>query len=282
VMGEQGLGDEVLFASIIPDLIEAVGPEGHVTLAMERRLNPLFARSFPTATVGDHGTLRIDHHTVRAPRFMDEAAMATVDLWTPMGSPLRVFRRSLEDFPERRAFLTPDPDRVAHWRAALADLGPGVKVGLIWKSLFMDSARLRFYSPFDRWAPVLQTEGAVMVNLQYGDSAEELERAKAEFGIEIWNPPGIDLKNDLDDLAALCVALDIVIGPATATTNLAAASGADLWLISTPGAWPRLGTDHMPWYPQARLFTPAPDGDWTPVMADIAAALAAQVAGTKP
>ncbi|MFX7820731.1 flagellar protein FlbA, partial [Acinetobacter baumannii] len=83
VMGEQGLGDEVLFASIVPDLIEAVGPSGHVTLAAEYRLVPLLARSFPAATVGEHGTLRVDHHTVRAPRFMAEADMGAVDLWTP-------------------------------------------------------------------------------------------------------------------------------------------------------------------------------------------------------
>jgi len=273
VMGEQGLGDEILFANIVPDLIAAVGPDGKLTLAVEHRLVSLFSRSFPAAEVGPHGTLRVDHHVVRAPRFMDEAAMATVDLWTPMASPLRRFRRTVADFPAGRGFLTPDPGRVAHWRDVLAALGPEPKVGVIWKSLVMESARVRFYSPFDRWAPVLKTPGAVMVNLQYGDSTEEIARAHAELGVELWTPPGIDLKNDLDDLTALCVALDLVIGPATATTNLAAAGGADLWLISTPGAWPRLGTDRYPWYPQTRVFTPTEHNAWEPVMADIAAAL---------
>ncbi len=275
LMGEQGLGDEILFANIVPDLLDAVGPEGTLTLAVEHRLVPLFARSFPAAVVGPHGTLRVDHHTVRAPRFMDAEAMETVDLWAPMASPLRRFRRNLGDFPDRRAgFLTPDPARVAFWRAELAALGPAPKVGVIWKSLVMESARVRFYSPFDRWAPVLQTPGAVMVNLQYGESGEEIARARAELGVELWTPPGIDLKNDLDDLTALCAALDVVIGPATATTNLAAAGGAALWLISTPGAWPRLGTDRYPWYPQARLFTPREHNAWEPLMADIGAALA--------
>ncbi len=277
VMGEQGLGDEVLFASIVPDLIQAAGPGGKVILAVEKRLVPLFARSFPEATVGEHGTLRVDHHTVRAPRFMDEAAMQAVDLWTPMASPLRAFRRQLLDFPLRQGFLTPDPERVAYWRTELARLESGPKVGVIWKSLVLDSARKRFYSPFDQWAPVLSTPGAVMVNLQYGDSTEEIARAKAELDVEIWTPPGIDLKNDLDDLTALCAALDIVIGPATATTNLAAAAGAELWLISTPGAWPKLGADHYPWYPQARVFTPSAYNAWEPVMAEIAAALAKRI-----
>jgi tetratricopeptide (TPR) repeat protein len=274
VMGEQGLGDEVLFASILADLIEAVGPEGQVIMAVEPRLVPLFQRSFPTARVGEHGTLKIDHYTVRAPRFMDEAEVAEVDLWTPIASPLRQFRRSLADFPDRRSFLTADPERVAHWRKTLASLGPGPKVGLIWKSLFIDSARARFYSPFDQWAPVLTTPGAVMVNLQYGDASAEIERARTVYGVDVWTPPDIDLKNDLDDLAALCVALDVVIGPATATTNLAAAAGANLWLIAVPGTWTMLGTGRSPWYPQARVFIPAAQNDWAPLMEELAGALA--------
>jgi tetratricopeptide (TPR) repeat protein len=280
VMGEQGLGDEVLFASIVPDLIDAVGPAGKVTLAMEYRLVPLMQRSFPDARVGEHGTLRVDHYTVRAPRFMDDAAMATVDLWTPIGSPLRRFRRTLDAFPERCSFLTPDPARIVQWRGVLAALGDGPKVGVIWKSMVAESTRHRFYSPFAQWAEVLTTPGAVMVNLQYGDSTAEVERARAEFGIELWNPPGLDLKNDLDDLAALCVALDVVIGPATATTNLAAASGANVWMISNLGAWTKLGTERYPWYPQVRVFNPIAQGGWEPVMAEIASALRDVVSGT--
>jgi len=278
VMGEQGLGDEVLFAGIIPDLLEAVGDEGEVILAIEKRLVPLFQRSFPTARVGEHGTLRIDHHTVRAPRFMDDSEMETVDVWTPMASPLRQFRRAVIDFPLRQGFLTPDPVRVAYWKATLDALGPQPKVGVIWKSLVKDSARHRFYSPFEQWAPVLTTPGALIVNLQYGDAAEDIAFAKAEYGVDIWTPPGIDLKNDLDDLAALCAALDLLIGPATATTNLAAAAGANLWLISTPGAWPKLGADHYPWYPQARVFNPPAFNDWAPVMDEIALALGKKTA----
>jgi hypothetical protein len=99
-----------------------------------------------------------------------------------------------------------------------------------------------------------------------------LAQAKAELGLDIWTPPGIDLKNDLADLAALCCALDLTVGPANATTNIAAA-GAPVWLISTPGAWPRLGTDRYPWYPQVRVFLPDAYNQWAPVMAEVAASV---------
>jgi hypothetical protein len=171
---------------------------------------------------------------------------------------------------------------VAHWRKALESAPPGVKVGLLWKSLVKANVRARFYSPFERWAPVLTTPGASFVNLQYGDCAEELEQARRELGVEIWTPPGVDLKQDLDDVAALCCAVDVVLGASNATVNLAAACGAPTWLIGVPAAWPLLGcTDRYPWYPQVKVFITPALGAWEPVMAAMAAELSAVVAAAE-
>jgi tetratricopeptide (TPR) repeat protein len=283
LFGEQGLGDEILFANLVPDMIEALGPEGKLSIAVEPRLVSLFQRSFPDAEIGPHFTLKVDHHTVRAARFIED--WDAVDTWAPLASPLRRFRRRVEDFPKRDRFLVPDAARVAHWREVLKTAPVGKKVGIVWKSLVKATSRSRYFSPFDAWAPILSAPGVTLVNLQYGDSAEEIAYAKATFGVEVWTPPEIDLKNDLDDLAALTTALDLVIGPANATTNIAAAAGAPTWLISTPGAWPKLGTDRYPWYPQVRVFNPPAYNAWEPVMLELAQALTAfadvkSVAGT--
>jgi hypothetical protein len=140
----------------------------------------------------------------------------------------------------------------------------------------LDGARHRYFSPFDAWAPVLTTPGLSLINLQYGDCGAELAAAR-DAGIEIWTPPGIDLKQDLDEVSALTCAIDLTIGFANATTNLAAAAGAPVWLVSTPGAWPRLGTERYPWYPQARVFLPSGFGEWDSVMQDVATALQAEI-----
>ncbi|MBI5940150.1 MAG: tetratricopeptide repeat protein [Caulobacterales bacterium] len=269
LMGEQGLGDEVMFANVIPDLIRALGPDGRLLIAVEPRLIPLFQRSFPTAEVGAHSTWSVDGHTVRGAPFVGDHAR--LDLWAPMASVLRQFRRTVDAYPAGAGFLAPDPARVAYWRAQLP---AGPTVGLLWKSLLATGARHRFVSPFEQWKPVLATPGVTFVNLQYGDCAAELEAARRELGVEIWQPPGIDLKQDLDEVAALCGALDLVIGPSNATSCLAGASGAPLWLLSTPGAWPMLGTDRYPWYPQARVFLPPTLGQWEPAMKAMARALA--------
>lgn len=273
VVGEQGLGDEILFANPLVEVLADLGPGGRLILAVEPRLTGLFRRGLPQAEVWAHVSGAIGVRPARrAPKEID---LAAVDLWTPMGSLLRGYRRSVEAFPPALpASVAADPARVAHWREAL-DALPGRKVGILWKSNSTRDARHRYFAGFDAWAPVLAQSGITFVNLQYGDCAEELASAKTRFGVDIWQPPGVDLKQDLEEVAALCGAVDLVLGFSNATFNIAAAGGAPSWLVSTPGAWPRLGlTDRYAWYPQTRVFGLAQFGDWGPVMNEIAAALA--------
>jgi tetratricopeptide (TPR) repeat protein len=273
---EQGLGDEVMFAGMLPDILDRLGPDGSLTIAVERRLIPLFERSFPNVEVTMHRTFQYEGRVYRtAPEIKD---WERFDYWAPLGAFLSDLRVSLEAFPKQAGYLNPDPDRVAHWKAELGKLEAKPKVGLLWKSLKLNAERARQFSPFDAWRPVLQTPGVTFVNLQYGDCAEEIAYAKNEFGIDIWQPPGIDLKQDLDDVTALCAAVDLIIGFSNATTNLAGAAGAPIWLLTSPGAWTLLGSDYYPWYPQARVFSPPGLGDWKPAMAEIATALGEKVA----
>jgi hypothetical protein len=256
-------------------VLEALGPDGRLTLAVEPRLVGLFQRAFPQARVGAHSTDKTEAHPVRGAPVL--AGAEPVDVWAPMGAFLSVFRASLDAFPERTGYLAPDPGRVEHWRDWLASLPPGPKVGpklgIVWKSLKLGGERRRAFAPFAAWAPVLATPGAVFVSLQYGDAAAEIAQA-ADAGVEIRVPPGLDLKDDLEGVAALCAALDLVVGPANATTQLAGAVGAPLWLLMAPAAWTCLGTDRYPWWPQARVFH-APGFDWDQAMAAVAQALRA-------
>jgi tetratricopeptide (TPR) repeat protein len=274
VIGEQGLGDEVLFANLLPEVIEALGPKGKLVLAVEKRLVPLFERAYPGVEIGPHATYDVDGRTVRLTPFVGD--MSRIDHWAPIASLLQTFRPTVESYPDRPAYLAADPARVAYWKGVLErDAPQGLKVGILWKSLKLEGARLRYFSPFEAWRPVLTTPGITFVDLQYGDTAAETAYAGEHLGVQLWRPPGIDLKQDLDDVAALSCALDLVLGPANATSNIAAACGADVWLISTQGAWPKLGTDRYPWYPRMRVFTPPGSQQWDAVMAETAGALAA-------
>lgn len=272
VSAEQGLGDEILFANILPDLRREIGPDGHLCIGVEPRLVPLFRRSFPDIEVQRYHTTKLEGRIVRI--FPDMDDWNRFEQWTILGDFLGRYRSRIEDFPTTPAFLTPDPERVKHWRQVLDGLNDKPKIGLLWKSLIQHSRRDRYYSPFAAWEPVLALQGLQFVNLQYGDTSEELAMA-AQAGIDIWTPPGIDLKQDIDDLAALCAAMDTIVSPQVATSNIAGAVGTNLFLIMPHLSWTALGTKHFPWYPRTRGFFTHSLTDWAPVMNDLADALIA-------
>ena len=277
VVGEQGIADEMVFGSCLPDVIDAVGPDGQVFIAVETRLVDLYQRSFPAAVVVGHRAVRLDGRLTRYVPAMDEIGEkeGKADAWVPMASLTALYRQRLDAFPDRDGYLTPDPVKVARWKGELEALGPGLKVGLHWKSLVLTGVRARYFSSFKRWKPVLTAPGCVMVNLQCGDVTDDLAAAEAA-GVTIWTPP-MNLKDDLDDLAALSCALDLVVGPGIAGTNIAAASGARTWLIHAPDDWHLLATDRYPFYPRVRTFATGGFDGWPRAIDAVRAALEAEV-----
>ena len=272
LVGEQGLGDEVLFSSMLNDVQNIIGTEGKLGVATEARLIPLFERSFPKIEFFAHKTGTLEG--IKSRVVVDQENIKDYDFWAPLGAPLKLIRNDISKFAQPdEGFLMPDPDRVAYWKAALAKLPAGRKAGLVWKSAVMDIKRGRSFAGFDMWRPILETPDITWINLQYGDADDELRRAKDKFGINIHTLDGIDLKQDLDDITALCQALDLVVGPMNATTNLAAAAGTPFWLLWPKNAWTNLGTGQMPWYPNTRTYSPKTLKNWTPAINALASDL---------
>lgn len=271
VVGEQGIADELVFANCMNDIIEAVGPEGQVYLAVEARMVGLFQRGFPKAIVGGHKAVRLEGRLTRYVPFTEELEQK-LDHWVPIASLMAVYRPTIESFPAHHGYVKPDPDKVEYWKGELAKLPAGLKVGLHWKSLVMTGARAAFFAAgFQRWEPILTTPGCVMVNLQCGDVSEDLAAAEAA-GVFIWTPP-INLKDDLEDVAALSVACDVVLGPGIAGTNIAAASGARTWMVAAPDDWHLMTTDHYVFYPDVKIFVRGAVDGWPEVIDRMRAAL---------
>lgn len=276
LVGEQGLGDEVLFGSLIPDLLERRDRPASIALAVEPRLTSLFQRSFPEVQVVPHATVTQGGRRMRRLAASPGGARATS--WTPIADLLQDLRPSLSDFPNRTHFLRADPVRLDAWRSWLSGRGTGLKVGLLWKSGLMSGGRSLSFPAFEAWKPVLETPGVDFVNLQYGDTAAEVAYAGGRLGVSLHEPTGLDLKQDLEGVAALSCALDLVIAVSNASFNLAGACGARSWLLTAPDAWTRLGSPRYPWYPQVRVFPSEQAGDWAVVLSRVAQALAQEAA----
>lgn len=265
LVGEQGLGDEILFLAAAPDLIEQIGPNGKITMVVERRFVDLIKRSFPMADVHRHLTVMRNGVNIRsAPEIRD---FSPYDLLVPMASVLKTLRPDLESFARQQVgFIKPDPARVADFKARLDAAGAGPKAGILWRSILMTPKRKRFYAPLEAWRPAFEAFPGLLVPMQYGDCADEIVQMR-EWGLPLLTFDDLDMKDDLDGVAALSAALDLVVGPPNATTNIAAGVGAPVMLLGEVGSWTRLGDpDKLPWYPRSKFFSADPSEGWAPAL----------------
>lgn len=260
VAREQGLGDEIMFASCFGDLL---GVAGRCFITCDPRLQPLFARSFPAATFIS-GTEAELH---------ERLARESVDYQLPAGSLPFVFRSRPEDFPDHSGYLHADPARIEHWRARLGALGEGRWIGLSWQGGLERTGRHRRSLSLEELRPLLERPGTRFVSLQYGDVGAEVAALERNHGIRIEHWPEAIASSD--ETAALLCALDSTVSVCTAVVHLAGALGRRAYvMVPSVPEW-RYGArgEEMPWYPSVRLFRQAVAGDWPPVLERVRAAL---------
>ncbi len=257
VYAEQGLGDEIMFASCLPDLI---GEAARVVIECDPRLAPLFRRSFPGATV--YGAARTWEH-----EWLADAG--PVELQIAAGSLPRRYRRSLADFPARRGYLQADAARVEHHRARLAALGPGRKIGIAWRGGLIRTRQAVRSVPPEQLGPLLGRRDLRFVSLQHGTGEDELARLRDAGGAALVHWP--DVVSDPDETAALMTALDAVVTVCSSVVHLGGALGvAVMALVPARPEWRYLRTGSgMPWYPSVELVRQERPGDWAPVVGGV-------------
>lgn len=263
---EQSIGDQLLFAGLLPDLF-ARG--AHCVMECDPRFVPLFSRSFPQAEF----VAQADppHERTRAPEIAYQA---------PMGNLCRWLRPDLESFPERGAYVTPDREQAERLRERYRAWSGGRPViGVSWRCGHPKTGGRRS-AGLGLWGPVLKHPGAAFVNLQYGDRRAELAAAGEQLGVEIRHDPEVDPLTDLDLFAAQVAAMDLVISVNNSTVHMAGALGKPVWTVLPFAAdwrW-TLSGPRTPWYPTMRLFRQPAIDDWETVLAEVGDALAARLA----
>lgn len=259
VLAEQGLGDEIMFASCLP---QVVAQAGRCIVECSPKLERLFARSFPNAVVVGKGAWR----DALAPDARPP------DWRVAIGSLPAFFRNTLADFPSRKAYLRADPGRVAYWRGRLETLPGRRKIGISWRGGLSATRSTLRSIPLALWSDVLLCPDADFVSLQYSDCAQEIEEAlDAGCTVHTWH----EAIDDYDETAALVSALDLVVSVQTAVVHLAGALGTPVWaLIPQTPEW-RYGQagETLPWYGSVRLIRQYSSADWRAVLETVSAEL---------
>jgi len=264
IHAEQGLGDEIMFASCISDLIEQ---GARCVIECDPRLAAIYARSFPQAVV--HGARRDEDRNWLA----QEPA---IEVQVAVGTLPRYLRKSRSDFPRRDAYLTADAERAAAWRERLAAQGGKLKVGISWLGGTAKTRSGMRSIPLEQWLPVLRLKNVQFVSLQHGMEASP----RIEPGPDVVVHQFPDASTSLDETAALTTALDLVVTVDNTVAHLAGALGRPVYVLlpaSPDWRWLWEG-EAVPWYPSARAYRQGRGEGWAPVVASVAAEIARHAA----
>jgi tetratricopeptide (TPR) repeat protein len=245
---EQGVGDEVMFGALLPELRQV---SSEVIAKIDARLIPLFARSMPGITF------------VANPDAVDENAY---DEHAALGSLCRYFRLNESSFgATRNGYLVDDKAKTETIRKALTADAAGKKLcGISWRSTNIKTGADRSLD-LKAFVEMLPSDKLQFVSLQYGDTAGEIERVKSKLGVTVLSYKDVDNFKDIDGLASLIKACDVVVSVDNTTVHLSGALGQDTRvLLPVVAEWRwQVDRDDSPWYASVRLYRQVRDRDWT-------------------
>ena len=281
VRSEQGVGDQILFASLLPDLAARAKAEGgSLLLECEPRLVSLFARSFPKAQVRPAAIKTIGGVPLADYGWLKAAGGANAAIL--MGSLPRYLRAAPDAFPKPHVFLTPDKDEVAGWKNIFGEKAPASsseavghkRIGISWSSGKASGGdRGLQYAPLESWAAFLCNTDASFVCAQYDATGEEIAALEQMSGRKMIVPQGLDQKNELDRTCAMLAALDLVISAPTAVSWLAAGTGVRTFKLLYAPVWTAMGCDYEPFAPSCEGIVSSTPGDWADVFNQVATKL---------
>jgi hypothetical protein len=253
LIADQGYGDTIQFARYLPAVAACCA---NLLIGCSPDMRPIMQQQPGTRALFE--------------RWED---IPPYDFQCPLSSLPRAFGTTLDNIPTPIPYLRAEPDRAARWRARLDALAPRGyrRIGLVWAGRPTHENDRNRSLALRQLAPLGARDRIALVTLQKGP-------AVAQVGAWYGAAPLINLSAEIADFAdtmAILDGLDLLISVDTSVAHLAGALGKPVWLLlpyAPDWRW-LLGRADSPWYPTMRLFRQPAPGDWTSVIAEVAAAL---------
>lgn len=256
IWGEQGIGDHVLYSTLIPELIAA---KVSFLYEVDRRLLPAYARAFPGS------------------RFVVLEEPPREELWRAdrvllAGSLPGLFRRSRESFARQpRRLLSALPERMTHYRRRMEAPGPGLKVAISWRSAREGRLGLSKSAALMEFAPLFELERVHFVDVQYGDTRAERQAVEDATGVRLLHFDEVNYHRDLEEMLAILEACDLLITTSNVTAHLAGALGKPVWLLYPAERppfhyWAHDGSHRCLWYPSVEIVSAPHLTEWGPLI----------------
>ena len=252
IYAEQGIGDQILFCTILHDAIKT---KNQFIVSLDPRLVPIYSLSFSNFS------------NVKFTSCSERIDESLYDYHLPQGGLGKFFRSSVNNFENRSSFsyLKADDNKSRKFSKLMHSRNKKI-CGISWKSKRKEISHLKSINLKD-FMPIFKIPNIIFINLQYGDVASDLAELKDEFGVEINVIDSIDIFNDLDSLASLIDVCDFVCSTSNATIHLAGALGKESYLF-TPYSdakmwyWSHEKSSHSLWYPSISIFSQPKIDDW--------------------
>lgn len=271
VCAEEGVGDEILYASLIPDLLTA---GASVVIECAPRLVGVFHRSFPECQV--HAYKRSGDRFKPVHDYSWLPQDPPVDYAIDGGSLPARLRPDRASYDHQRPYLTASPERVEGIKSKLAALPPGPRIGFAWRSSVGDPFRNLFNTRLADWQDLLTDPKLQIVSMQYGTGWEqEIAEARQAFGARLHVLDGVDLTNDFEDIFALGVSVESLICPSSTLVWVGAGLGKPVYQFSLKPYFPKLGAEVCPGFPTVKCFLKLATEQWSHVTDTITASIRA-------
>ena len=247
VWSEQGVGDQILYGSILREFAD--WKEGQVIVALDRRLVPSFQRSF----------INIE--------FIDKDSYSNInyDYHIPMPILGRLFIKDKNWFLNSSAFLLDDQNKTRMISDATSQMTGGEKYlcGVSWRSKNINIGADKTIMLQDLRS-IFESEQCDFIDLQYGDTSAERRKLKSKS--KLYKVDSVDNFEDIDELISLIQVCKYIVTTSNTTAHLAGALGKKTFLLVPYSKgklwyWHSINGQSL-WYPNTEVFEQCPNEGW--------------------
>lgn len=239
IWGEQGVGDQLRFLSLLPNLIEQ-HPKAKIFLEVDSKLVKLVRTWFPDVSevwpMGLNDTRGLGDYD-------------RLDFQIPSGSlPAHYFSKPALLSQSKFRVLKVSGDKRRQVLAGFADRYQTI-VGISWRSMLLTPDRIGDYlnaEAFKRLISDTSQAGVGFVVLQYALTTEE---ATIFEGMDNVLVPDVDFLSDMDSNAVYAGACDLLVSCGTVVATMAGIFGKPVISWSKFDDPVNLGQEQNPWFP---------------------------------
>jgi len=241
VWREQGIGDEVRYASLLQDLKEQ---NAHVTFECSPKLKPVWEHSFPWLNVTEEGHL----NCINDPQY------STFDYQIPVASLANVLRPTIQSYDELQTpWIKREEKAEQYTRDKLGVASEEMLVGLCWRSSNQIASRDKYFLSCEQLKPLAEFSNTRWLNVQYDAHQHEIDEFR-NFGMKMHHFTDVDQKEDIATACKLLGACDLVISIGGSVADLAGGLGVPMIYMTARNSEVYLGTDYVPWFQNCKSY----------------------------